>query len=292
MVLNALAHLRRSRPDRRLRMRSVALAFTMIGAVSACSGLRLSKDAPRQPSLRVADAALASGAPDLALRVADLVLAKQPDNAPALIARGDALYALGRGDMAKAAYRAAVAIDPTAVGAEVGFGRTLARSDPRAAEAAFLTALAREPDNVVALNNLGVVRDLQGRNVEAQEAYNHALTVAPGATDVQINLGTSLALSGRSAEAVSLLRDVATVPGVTQAWRPQLIAALTLAGDGRWAQQQLQADVVRAQNPILAAEKIHLASAAAPSPVVPETQESGLIEGPSVAPRANGQAAG
>jgi Flp pilus assembly protein TadD len=269
------------------------MALALAGAVSACSDLQLSKDAPRQPSLRVADAALTSGAPDLALRVAELILAKQPRNAPALIVRGDALYALGRSDLAQAAYRAAIAIDPTAVNAEVGLGRTLARSDPRAAEAAFLTALAGEPDNVVALNNLGVVRDLQGRNTEAQQAYDHALTVAPGSTDVQINLGTSLALSGRNSEAVQLLRDVGNTPGVAQAWGQELVAALTLAGDGSWAQQLLQADQVQApQDPIFATGAIHLASVAESSPVVSEATGSGLVEAHGAAPLASGERSG
>jgi Flp pilus assembly protein TadD len=292
-VLNVLAPSCYSGPDRGQRARSASIALALAGAVSACSGLRLSKDAPRQPTLRVADAALASGAPDLALRVADLIITKQPGNAPALIARGDALYALGRSDLAQAAYRAAIAIDPTAVNAEVGFGRTLARSDPRAAEAAFLTALAREPDNVVALNNLGVVRDLQGRNAEAQKAYDYALTVAPGSTDVQINLGTSLTLSGHNAEAVQLLRDVANTPGVAQAWGQRLIAALTLAGDGPWAQQLLQADQFQApQDPIFAAENIHLASTEESSPIVSKVTGYGLVKGPGPAPLANGERPG
>jgi Flp pilus assembly protein TadD len=266
------------------------MAFAMASILGACSGLRLSEDAPRELTLGVADAALVSGAPELAQRVADLVLAKQPDNALALIVRGDALYALGRRDMAQMAYRAAIAIDPTAARAQVGLGRTLAQSDPHAAEAAFLSALAKEPDNVVALNNLGVVRDLQGHNVEAQEAYDHALTVAPGSVDVQINLGMSLALSGRRAEAAQLLHGVAAVPGATQAWRKELLAGLTLAGDGPWSQQMAQANPVQApQDPAFAGETVHLASAAAPLPLVSKVDGRASVGEPSAAPLANGR---
>jgi Flp pilus assembly protein TadD len=190
----------------------------------------------------VADAALAAGAPDLALRVADIVLAKHPRDTAALITRGDSLYAMGQSDMARAAYRAAIAIDPTAASAKVGLGRTLVKSDPHSAEAAFLSALTNDPDNIVALNNLGVARDLQGHRVEAQEAYRKALTVAPGSADVQINLGMSLALSDRRAEAAQLLRGVVAIPGATRAWRDELSAGLNLAGDGPSAQQILMAD--------------------------------------------------
>jgi Flp pilus assembly protein TadD len=214
----------------------------------------------------VAEAALASGAPEMALRVADLILAKKPDDTPALISRGDALYAMGRRYTAQAAYRAAIAIDPTAAGAQVGLGRTMAQSDPRGAETAFLKALAHGPDNVIALNNLGVVRDLQGRHTDAQQAYYHALAVAPASADVQINLGTSLALSGHTAEAVRLLRGVAADPSAARAWRKELVAALTLAGDRQGAQQALVTNSMQAwQEPFVSENPDFASAAAAPS---------------------------
>jgi Flp pilus assembly protein TadD len=220
------------------------IAITL--ALGACSGITLRDDiARRPPSLRIAKAALASGAPELALRVADLKIAKNPNDVSALVARGDALYALDQPDQARTAYRAAIKVDPETPAAQLGLGRTLAQSDPGAAEAAFLSALSHDPDNVIALNNLGVVRDLQGRHEDAQEAYSHALSVAPTSADVQINLGMSLALSGRTAEASRLLHAVASDPEARQAWRKELINALTLAGDGGWAQQELLIDPVQ-----------------------------------------------
>jgi Flp pilus assembly protein TadD len=226
----------RGRASRHASLILAIAAATILGACSA------SDHSERQPSLRVADAALASGAPEMALHVADLVLARHPGDAAALTARGDALYALGHSDTAREAYRAAIAADPRAAGAQVGLGRTLARSDPAAAEAALLAALALQPDNVVALNNLGVVRDLQGRNAEAQEAYGRALSIAPESADVRINLGTSLAVSGRHAAAARLLREVAAGPDAARAWSKELLAGLTIAGDGAWARMALQAE--------------------------------------------------
>jgi Flp pilus assembly protein TadD len=253
-------------------VRSVAIAFALGGVVGGCSGARLSDHVLGQPTLRVADAALAAGAPDMALRVADIVLAKHPRDIAAFITRGDSLYALGQGDMARAAYRAAIAIDPTAASANVGLGRTLVKSDPRSAEAAFLSALTKEPDNIVALNNLGVARDLQGRSAEAQEAYRKALTVAPGSADVQINLGMSLALSGRRAEAAQLLRGVVAVPGAARAWRYELFAGLSLAGDGPSAQQILMADPTQTTlEPASATEGARLAAATTPARIVSST---------------------
>jgi Flp pilus assembly protein TadD len=232
----------------------------------------------------VADAALAAGAPEVALRVADLVLERQPQNVPALIARGDALYAMRQRDSAREAYRAAIAIDSSVVGAQVGLGRTLAHSNPREAEAAFLVALAHDPDNVIALNNLGVVRDLQGRGTEAQEAYEHALAVAPVNMDVRINLGMSLALSGRRDEAVRELREVAATPDV--AWRDELVAGLTLAGDGAWAKHMLASDPTQApKNPMNPAGTSQPVLAATPSPVAPRVNECRVA---ATTPPANG----
>jgi Flp pilus assembly protein TadD len=279
-----------STPRRRLQLCATIVALS----VTACSGAQVSDHAPGQLTLRVAEAALTSGAPEMALRVADIILAKRPQDAPALIARGDALYALGRKDQAEATYRAAVAIDPAAVGAQVGIGRVLARSDPRAAEAVFQSALAREPDNVIALNNLGVVLDMQGRHGEAQTAYSRALTVAPASSDVQINLGMSLALSGHSIESVQLLRGVAAQPGNVQAWRKELVAGLTLAGDGPWAQKMLQSGSFPAgQGPTFGKEEVQLTSAAASSPAVSDAAEHAPAEPTHATPTArNGKPRG
>ena len=243
MQRSAPPHHRAFEKQARQQPRSFVWASVLMTlALGACSGLSPREDiAKRPPSIGVAKAALDAGAPELALRVAELELAKNPNDVSALVARGDALYAMGRREQARSAYRAAIKLAPETTAAQVGLGRTLAQSDPAAAEAAFLVALAHEPDNVIALNNLGVVRDLQGRHADAQEAYAHAISVAPLSTDVQINLGMSLALAGRTSEATRLLHDIASDPEARQAWRQELVNALTLAGDGAWAQHELPA---------------------------------------------------
>jgi Flp pilus assembly protein TadD len=258
-------------PHGRARLRAVMLTALTVGA---CSNAEPANQAARQPTLRVADAALVSGAPGLALRVADLTLARDPKNVRALIARGDALYAIGQHDQAEAAYRSAIAIDPTAAGAQVGLGRILVRTDPGAGEAAFVTALKYQPANVTALNNLGIARDLQGRYWDAEAAYYQALAVAPGSADVQVNLGLSLALSGHTEEAVRLLRGVAADPAAAQAWHKELTDALTLAGDGPWAQQNLRADAgPQVADAAPAADSVRFASApAADAPAQPEAR--------------------
>jgi Flp pilus assembly protein TadD len=224
---------------------AIALSLTLMG----CSNLMQtgSNAAPQgHLTVQVADAALAAGAPDVALRVADLILRDAPRDVPALLARGDALYAMGHLDLARGAYRSAVAVDPGSVNALVGLGRTLVRSNPKAAEAAFLDAATRQPGNVTALSNLGIARDLQGRHEDAQAAYRQALAVAPDSTDITVNLGLSLALSGKAAEAVSLLRPLAGGADATGLRRNDLAAALALAGDPAASQRVLHSEAAPA----------------------------------------------
>jgi len=188
------------------------LCTTIALALAACAAPPEADPPHAQVTLRVADAALASGAPDVALNVAESLLQKQPGNGAALVAKGDALYALGAMEQAAAAYRKAIAADGNDVGAHIGLGRTLVRSDPAAAELQFNAAAARQPDNVIALNDLGIARDLQGRHAEAQTAYRQALAVTPDMEDVKSNLNLSLSLSGRAPQTSASLEDTKPKP--------------------------------------------------------------------------------
>lgn len=198
-------------------------------SLGACSTVAPPKQEGRI-SLRVADAAMAAGAPDLALRVSGMILEQEPGNLQAMIARADALYAMGQMSAARTAYRAAVAQDPKSAAAQLGLGRTLVRSNPAAAEEAFGAASLREPESAVILNNLGIARDMQGKHSAAQVAYRQALALAPEMLDVQVNLGLSLALAGRREESVALLQRLAQDPAATDLWKTNAAAAAVLAG--------------------------------------------------------------
>ena len=211
-------------------MRVMALPAAL-ALLAGCTTGQDMAGARGQYSTRVADAALASGAPDMALRVSDLIIDRDPGNTSAWVSRGDALYAMGQLTKARAAYRTVIQLDPRVASAHIGLGRTLVRSDPRAAEAEFAKAVAQEPENIVALNNLGITRDLLGRHVEAQDAYRTALMVDPELADVKVNLGLSLTMSGRAAEAADLLRPLVEHADATQEWRNAAAMAMTLAGD-------------------------------------------------------------
>jgi Flp pilus assembly protein TadD len=195
------------------------------------------------PGIDVADAAMRGGSPELALQIANNVVAKYPGNESALLTQGEALTALGRTAEAQVAFQHALQTNPESVGGHIGLGRLLLASDPVAAEGMFLDALQHEPRNAVAFNDLGIARDLQGRHRDAQETYRQALGVQPDMSAAQVNLALSLAMSGQSSDAIQLLRPLASGPGASRQTRHDYAAVLTMGGDKAGAEQILSRDL-------------------------------------------------
>ena len=236
-------------------MRWTALAV-LLGLAACSSGpppLQLSRPPPPpppgQPTLRVADAALASGAPDLALRVVHDILARHPDDADAWVRQGDALYMLRRVPEAADSYIRALALAPRSNLARLGLGRTKLPSDATAAETLFLEVTQSEPRNGAAFNDLGIARDLQGHHAAAQAAYATALALTPDMIAAQVNLGLSLALSGQTDRALSILRPLAARSEATPRVRQDLAVALALAGNESEAEQVLRMDQPEGETP-------------------------------------------
>jgi Flp pilus assembly protein TadD len=224
-----------------LVIRGIALGFLLL--LAACSSRGANGVGSGPPGIEVADAALHGGSPEIALQIASGLVAKYPGNEAALLTQGEALTALGRADEAAASFEEALKTNPTSVGAQIGLGRLRLATDPAAAEALFLQALAHEPRNDVAMNDLGIARDLQGRHTDAQTAYRQALGVSPDMTAAQVNLALSLAMSGQSKDAVQLLRPLADAPKATPQLRHDLAAVLTMGGDKEGAERILSRDL-------------------------------------------------
>lgn len=196
-----------------------------------------------EPTLHVADAALASGNPLIALNIAQDLLQKTPHNVPALICKGEALYTLGRAGESMASYRLALTLQPGNSDAQIGLGRLLLADDPGQAEALFLKVTLDERRNAVALNDLGIAEDLQGRHQQAQEAYGRALAAQPDMAAAQVNMGLSLAVSGNPQRAITILRPLADGGSSSARVRHDLAVALALAGDDEEAAHVLSVDM-------------------------------------------------
>lgn len=192
---------------------------------------------------KIADAALRGGSPQIALRLVGQTLAMDPGNLRALVIQGDALNSLGQTDEAATSYRAALAIDPNLVPAEIGLGRCLLPHDPASAEGLFLQASINAPRNPSAFIDLGVARDLMHRHADAQLAYRQALAVDPQQVAAQVNLALSLAMSGHGDEAVRMMRPLAEAPHASRKLHHDLAAVLAMSGQRAEAERILSADL-------------------------------------------------
>ena len=133
-------------------MRPVLLLWLLL--LVSCAENRDTSFSTRPPGLDIADVALANGAPDTALHIAQQVLATDPRNLPALIRAANAQAALGQRDQAAKIFSQALAVAPDNNDAALGLGRLKLATDPAAAFAAFLRITARDPRNVAALIDL------------------------------------------------------------------------------------------------------------------------------------------
>jgi len=222
-------------------MRALPIAaLLLLGACGTGGSLGTSGD---MPGVDVAAAALRGGSPQVALRIDDAILAKDPHNVAALLNRGDAQTALQQSDAAAESYADALQADAKSVQARIGLGRLRLADDPSAAEALFLEALQRDPRNAVALNDLGIARDLLGRHQEAQAAYRRAIGLDASMKGAQVNLALSLAMAGRADDATPLLRPLASGPNAPRKLRHDLAAVLAMAGDRSGAQRILAQDL-------------------------------------------------
>jgi len=225
--------------------------------LAACSANRDNLTSARAPGLDVADVALASGAPDTALHIAQQALAANPRNVQAMVRAAEAQAALGHRDQAAHGFSQALAIAPDDTGAALGLGRLKLAEDPAATVSLLLRVTTHDPHNVAALVDLGIARDLLGQHTEAQSAYRLALALDPESTAGQVNLGLSLALSGDPRQAIGILRPLARGSAAAPRVRQDLAVALALAGDDDEAASVLRVDIPQPQ--VLAAvESYHL----------------------------------
>lgn len=210
------------------------------------------------PGPDVAEAALRGGSPQVALQIDNAILAKDPHNVRALLNRADVMTAQQDFDAAADGYEAVLRIDPRSVPARIGLGRLRLADDASAAERLFEQALQQQPNNAVALNDLGIARDLQGEHRRAQAAYRHAMGIDPLMIGARVNLALSLAMTGRAADAAPMLRPLAAAPSASRKLRHDYAAVLAMGGEQAAAQQILSQDM----SPARAREAVAIFTAA------------------------------
>lgn len=229
-----------------MRFGSVLPAAAALLVLSACTAQE-ARLGDGTPSIRTAETALASGAVDLAYRICSALIDGGDRSTKTLVCKGNALTGLGRSAEASAVFASALQSAPLNSDALIGAGRLRLSTDPAGAEQLFMKALSVQPRDSVALNNLGIARDLQGRHSDAQIAYSEAIGANPDSRAPQVNLALSMAMSGRAREATRIIRPLAENESATARERHDYAAILTMAGRSDEAAQFLSPELTAAQ---------------------------------------------
>ncbi len=120
---------------------------------------------------------------------------------------GSMLSSAGRYAEAEAAYRKALELDSTYIGAWNGFGLMLSRAGRYAeAEAAYRKALELDSTNVGAWNGFGLMLNRARRYSEAAAAFRKAIELDSTEITYTYNLGVVLGRAGRYADAETAYR--------------------------------------------------------------------------------------
>ncbi len=146
---------------------------------------------------------------------------------------GKALQAAGDLDGAERRYRDAVAADPGDFRALNNLASVHeARGEADAAEEAYRRAHAAAPDSAVIAFNLGRLLHLAGRTAEAEPLYRRAITLDPALAGAHFNLGRLLQESDREPEAIDVLERTVSL-------EPDAAAPRGLLGDALFGQRRL-----------------------------------------------------
>ncbi|MBC6443955.1 MAG: tetratricopeptide repeat protein [Alphaproteobacteria bacterium GM202ARS2] len=107
----------------------------------------------------------------------------------------------------------------------------------------YLLIVQMWPENPEGYNGLGVAYDSKGFHDEAQKTYRKGLSYAPGDVSLSNNLGVSLILNGRFAEAVHALQPLSFDQKATPKVRQNLAFAYAFLGDMKAAEQISRIDL-------------------------------------------------
>src|SRR5439155_24693542 len=190
--------------------------------------------------------AAAHAAGDLATAVGSYRRASllDPLISAAFVAEGNTLVEMGVIDEAIVAYLAAEIRNPRDQEALRGLARAyLLTGQPELAGEPLATAAHDAPDDPKVLQLIGVADDFAGQHEEAQARYRRGLELQPHDRALSLNLAMSMALTENFAEAIVLLRPIATASGSTARERLTLALIYGLQGDRGASEQIAKADL-------------------------------------------------
>ncbi len=235
-----------------LQQVKIAISIGVILLTQACAqqlarpsvAEKLGIDPQADGNMRLAQASILGGDYQSAIRLYQRQIAKAPKNLTHHLKLAETLVNAGAYDEATQAYRKAIRVEPTSPAPWVGLGKiSLRRAKPYEAFDHFLQASARDQQSSEALNGMAVSRDYQGRHKEAQTLYHQLLEQQPYDLQIKSNIGLSMALEGRSSQAIQYLLSFAATPNAPIQARHNLALAYALAGNSANAEDILRLDL-------------------------------------------------
>lgn len=185
---------------------------------------------PGDNMLRLAGEVEARGSLATALPLYERAAAMPTADASAHVKLGDVYAKLGRQDEAATAYRAALAKQPDNGLALLGLGGVLVRTGQAEQGMALLARAAPLVNSARAYDRLGVSHIMLGQPREALASFEQAHSLDAGDLDIATNLALAAALSGQDEKVATLARDTLKNVGLQDYHRRNFILALGISG--------------------------------------------------------------
>src|SRR5262245_24982233 len=259
--------------------RSAAAGLTCL-FVAGCITAQMADEtslSPEQRMIKLAGDVEARGDHETALALYTRAAETSGNTAEAQVRLGHAQLKTRNYAAASEAFAKVLASEPEHPEALLGLGTAKLKSGDHEGSVRTLAVACPLANTASACNRLGTALILVGRLDQALAAFERAQSLAPNDLDIKVNIALTQALSGRTSEAVTAMRDVAQSPLAQARHRANLVMVLGIAGrfdeaktvnvpDMSPAQKQdllARAKKVReATNPLAKARAIGLFSAA------------------------------
>jgi Flp pilus assembly protein TadD len=172
----------------------------------------------------------ANGGGETALELYREAVALSGGTPAANVRLGDAYLRARKLDGAIQAYRAALAKDANDADALLGLGTALTRQGAAEKGLAVLAKAAPYVNTSAAYNRLGVAQTIAGHFSDAQATFEKALAIQSDDLDIATNLALAAALAGQSERAAQLTDTIARSPAVQPLHRRNLVIVLGIIG--------------------------------------------------------------
>ena len=214
-------------------------------AVSSASSEQKSPEAMSFDSLmRVAARTWAKNDAASALGLYASAAKTQPKNPEPMLRIAEILRKTGRAEDAVSVYERVLAFDSSNLEAYHGKGYSLLQLEkPYLATQSFAAALTVNGSDAIALGGMAVSYDKAGEHEKAQAYYKQAIKNDPDNLNYKSNFALSLAMVGKTDQAIAILKVVTEDPRATAQHRQTLALAYGLAGQSGEAMKYSRMDL-------------------------------------------------